>query len=253
LKIKHIGLLLSVVFVFLLAGCGSVEPITAQSEGIWNHYFVYPLSYVLTYVASFFNGNYGLSIIIVTLVIRFVLLPLNLHAMKSSQALQHIKPEMDKLREKYPLSSDRETQMKFQQELMQLYAKHKVNPMAGCMPMLLQLFVQFPILMAFYYAIRRTEEIAGHTFLWFDLGASDPFIILPIIAALSTYLQLRMTQQTMPPQMKMLVFVMPIMIFIGALAMPSALALYWVIGNLFAIGQTYYLQVQRNKAIPLEI
>lgn len=151
------------------------------------------------------------------------------------------------------MSSDRETQMKFQQELMQLYAKHRVNPLAGCMPIILQLFVQFPILMAFYYAIRRTEEIAGHAFLWFDLGASDPFFLLPIIAALTTYLQLRMTKQTLPAQMKMIVYAMPVMIFVAALVMPSALALYWVSGNLFAIGQTYFIQLQKNKAIPLEI
>lgn len=130
-----------------------------RNTGIWNEYFVYPLSQLITYFATWLGDNYGLAIVITTLIIRFALLPLMIKQTKSTKAMQALQPEMVKLKEKYS-SKDQATQQKLQQEMMQLYQKNGVNPLAGCLP----IFVQMPILFAFYHAIMRTSEISKHTF-----------------------------------------------------------------------------------------
>ncbi|NGP45199.1 YidC family membrane integrase SpoIIIJ [Bacillaceae bacterium SIJ1] len=222
--------------VLLLSGCTEInQPITEESTGIWNEFFVYPLSWLIIQIAGMFSESYGLAIVIVTLMIRLVLLPLFIKQTRSSKAMQEIQPELQALREKYS-SKDQKTQQQLQQETMQLFQERKVNPLAGCLP----IFVQMPILLAFYHAIMRTGEIGNHTFLWFDLGESDPYFILPIVAGITTFLQQRImmagnAQQN--PQMMMLMYIMPVMIIVFAAYFPAALALYWVTGNIFMIIQ----------------
>ncbi|MEH7224759.1 YidC family membrane integrase SpoIIIJ [Bacillus sp. JJ1566] len=226
--------------ILLLSGCAQInDPITAESTGFWNKYFVYPLSWLITYFAELFNNNYGLAIIIVTLLIRFALLPLMIKQTKSSKAMQAIQPELKSLREKYS-SKDQATQQKLQQETMQLFQKHGVNPLAGCFPLL----IQMPILIGFYHAIMRTGEIANHNFLWFDLGDSDPYYILPVVAGITTFIQQKITMMGMEnnPQMAMMLWLMPIMIVVFAISFPAALSLYWVVGNIFMIVQTYLIK-----------
>lgn len=238
---RRILLLFSMVGVLvLLAGCTQInQPITAESEGFWNTYIVYPLSQLITYVAKMTNNNFGLAIIIVTILIRLLILPLMIKQMKSTKAMQAIQPEMQKLREKYS-SKDQKTQQKLQQETMALMQKHGVNPLAGCFPII----IQMPILIGFYHAIMRTREIAEHSFLWFDLGERDPYFILPILAGVFTFIQQKLmmagnAQQN--PQMAMMLWLMPIMIVIFAINFP-ALSLYWVVGNLFMIAQTFLIK-----------
>lgn len=251
---RRILLLIGLALILsLVAGCGQVnEPITKESEGFWNHYIVYPLSWLITYFAQLFGNNYGLSIIVVTLIIRLAILPLMIKQMKSSKAMQALQPEMKKLKEKYS-SKDQQTQQKLQQETMALFQKHGVNPLAGCFPLL----IQMPILIGFYHAIMRTQEIAQHNFLWFDLGERDPLFILPIIAGITTFIQQKLMMagtsgqnSAMMPQMQMMLWLMPIMIVVFAVNFPAALSLYWVVGNLFMIGQTFLIkgpEIQANK------
>ncbi|WP_053217717.1 YidC family membrane integrase SpoIIIJ [Virgibacillus senegalensis] len=248
---KKVLLLMALtVLLGLLSGCTQVnQDITAESEGFWNVWFVYPLSQLITYVANMFNENYGLSIVIVTILIRLVLLPLNIKQLRSSKAMQDIQPELQKIREKYS-SKDANTQQKLQQETMELFQKNGVNPLAGCLP----LIVQMPILIAFYQAIMRTAEIKEHSFLWFQLGEPDPFFILPIVAAGATFLQQKLmmagtntSQNAMMPQMTMMLYMMPIMIGVVAIFFPSALALYWVVGNIFMVAQTIFIRKPMMK------
>ncbi|WP_017728691.1 membrane protein insertase YidC [Halalkalibacterium ligniniphilum] len=256
---KRWMLLMIVVLIIVLTGCGTNQPITAETEGFWNHFFVYPMSWLIIFVANLFNGSYGLSIILVTILIRTALLPLTLKQQKSTRAMQALRPEMEELQKKFKATSkekDIKAQQEMQKELMALYQKHGVNPLAGCLP----IFVQIPILMAFYFAIMRTEEIAQHTFLWFDLGQPD--YILPFIAGLTTYFQVKMSMsqtpslgdgkmaEVMATQMKLMMYMMPVMIIIAGITLPSALSLYWVIGNIYMIIQTYFIVV---KAPPLEM
>lgn len=238
---KKIWLLLMVIaLTAVVSGCTEVnEPITKESQGIWNQYFVYPLSWLITYFATVTGEDYGLAIIIVTLIIRLALLPLMIKQTKSTKAMQALQPEMTKLREKYS-SKDQATQQKLQQEMMQMYQKHGVNPLAGCLP----IFVQMPILIGFYHAIMRTVEIKQHSFLWFDLGHPDPIYLLPLLAGVTTFIQQKISMVGMPanPQMSMMLWLMPIMIIVFAINFPAALSLYWVVGNIFSIAQTYFIK-----------
>lgn len=238
-RILLIGALISILL--LMTGCTEInEPITTESEGFWNQYIVYPLSWLITYFATLFGENYGLSIIVVTLIIRFAILPLMIKQTRSSKAMQAIQPEMQALREKYS-SKDQKTQQQLQKETMELFQKHGVNPLAGCFP----LIIQMPILIGFYHAIMRTEEIANHNFLWFDLGDKDPYYLLPLIAGVTTFIQQKLMMAgtaNQNPQMAMMLWLMPIMIVIFAITFPAALSLYWVVGNLFMIAQTYFIK-----------
>ncbi|MCQ6265067.1 YidC family membrane integrase SpoIIIJ [Fictibacillus sp. WQ 8-8] len=245
---KKLGIMFALVsLMVLLSGCSSTKtPITPESTGFWDEYFVYPLSWVITQFAEMMGNNYGLSIVVVTILIRLALLPLMIQQTRSSKAMQNIQPELQKLREKYS-SKDATTQQKLQQETMQLFQSQGVNPLAGCLPLL----IQMPILLGFYHAIMRTQEIKNHSFLWFDLGVHDPYYILPVVAGLTTFLQQKIMMggtDNPNPQMKMLLYIMPIMIVVFAINFPAALSLYWVIGNLFMIVQTYFITApKKNK------
>lgn len=237
-------LILSIFTVIFLSGCTEInEPITEDSEGIWNEIFVYPLSWLIKYFATMFNDSYGWSIIVVTIIIRLLLLPLMIKQIKSSRAMQDIQPKMKELQQKYS-SKDAKTQQQLQQETMKLFQEHGVNPLAGCLP----IFIQMPILIAMYHAIMRTAEIKTGTFLWFSLGSPD--YVLPIIAGVATFIQQKLMMAASPanqnPQMVAMLYLMPIMITVFAFFFPAALALYWVVGNIFMVVQTIFL---RNPAV----
>src|SRR5690625_3794803 len=241
-KIYVIVLLIGVLA--LLSGCMDInQPIDAESTGIWNKWFVYPMSTVIIYFAELFK-SYGLSIVVVTFIIRLFLLPLNVKQLKSSKAMQDIQPEIKELQKKYS-SKDANTQQKLQQETMALFQKHGVNPLAGCLP----IFVQMPILIAMYHAIMRTDAIQNHTFLWFALDSPD--YVLPLIAGAATFLQQKLMMAGSPaaqnPQMVAMLYIMPIMITVFAFFFPAALALYWVVGNIFMVAQTLFIRKPMMK------
>jgi len=257
---KHLFTLLGLLFIVLvLGGCSAAnpnQPISSETPGIFNHYFIYPFSYLITFFANTFSGNYGLSIIVMTFIIRLVIMPLMMNSTKKQQAMKEkmaiLQPEIKALEEKYKDDKSTESQQKKQMEMMGLYQKHQVNPLnVGCLPMLLQL----PITLAFYYAIQRTPEIASHDFLWFSLGQTDK--ILPLIAAAVYFVQFRVSQsiaaKQQPNQNQSLSFIgllSPIMMGMFAFAMPAALPLYWAVGGIFIIIQTIVLN--RMYSNPIE-
>ena len=216
---------------------------TGVSPSFFQQYFVYPFSALLKTVAQLFQGNYGLSIIFVTLVLRLVLMPFMLKQTKQQLQLKDkmevIQPEMKSLQAKMK-SATKEEQVKLQQEVMALYQKHDVNPLSslgGCLPILLQM----PILMGFYYAIRDTPEIASHSFLWFNLGQPD--YLLAMIAALVYLLQYKLSVMNLPEeqkkQMAVMGYISPIMMGFISLSAPAALPLYWTVGGIFLMFQSY--------------
>lgn len=242
---------LGIAFMFLViavmsSGCTAANPQNPlpinPNGGIWDKFFVYPFSWLLQHTADLFGGSYGIAILIVTVFVRLLILPLMLKQLKSSKRMQELQPEMNRIKEKYKNDPQRQ-----QQEVIKLYQVNNVNPLSGCLPVL----VQMPILFAFYHAIIRTEQIRVHDFLWLQLGKADPFYILPVIAGFTTYFNQYLMMKSSPamadnPQMKMMLYVMPIMILVFAINLPSALSLYWVFGNIFTIVQTYF--IYRNPA-----
>ncbi|SDY36501.1 membrane protein insertase YidC [Thermoactinomyces sp. DSM 45892] len=218
----------------LLTGCSTTGKIDPES-GLWDRYLVYPLSQLLDYFYDLF-GTYGVSILIVTFLVRLLILPLSIKQQRSMQEMQVIQPKIQKLRTKY-----KKDQQKQQQEMMKLYKEHNVNPMSGCLPMV----VQIPIFIAFYQAIQFDPQIAKSTFLYLQLGKPDPYLIFPLLAAFTTYIQMIAQGSANTSQTRILIWIMPIMIFIIGYNLPSALALYWVYGNIFTILQ--YMIFSRKK------
>lgn len=222
----------------LLAGCSSAKTPIDPTNSVWDKYFVSPLASALDWFANLLWGQYGLSILIVTIIIRFIILPLTLKQYRSSKRMQDLQPEIKKLKEKYKDDAKRQ-----QEETMKLFQKEGVNPLAGCLPML----IQMPILIALYNAIMRNNLIAEHSFLWMQLGTKDPYYILPLLAALTTYLQQKAMSSQMNPQMQSMMFIFPVMIFVMAMNFASALPLYWIYSNIFTIVQSYFIYGKPNS------
>jgi YidC/Oxa1 family membrane protein insertase len=233
----------------LLAGCTLQRgPIDANTEGFFNHYFIYNFSRLLLLFGDWFGGNYGLSVIVVTILIRLALMPLMRKQFLAQRRMQEkmkiVQPKMQEIQEKYKGRNTPEAQRQMQQEMMQLYREHQFNPLAiGCLPML----IQFPFLIGFYYAILRTPEISAHGFLWFSLGEADP--IMPLIAAGAYFLQAKLAQKLNAPaqvnanaaasQMQFLMYLSPIMIGFVSFYSPAVLPLYWTVGAVFLMVQSW--------------
>ncbi|MHC0035642.1 membrane protein insertase YidC [Pseudoneobacillus sp. C159] len=235
---KKLYLSILPVLLLTLSGCSQG---TKEDPSFFQHYLVHPFELAIHYTANFFNGNYGIAIILITLIVRFALLPLMLKQYKNQAEMKvkmdRIKPEMDAIQKRLKEEKDKAKQQEIQREMMGLYQKHGLNPLSmGCLPIL----IQMPILMAFYYSIRGSEEIATHSFLWFSLGQPD--IVITLIAGVAYYFQFKVSQSNMPvqqqQQMKFMGLLSPIMIVMFSLKAPAALPLYWTVGGAFLIIQT---------------
>ena len=238
-------ILAGVLLVLILSGCNqnaALTPIDAETTGFFNHYVIYPFSYLLTFFADLFGGNFGWSIVMMTVLIRTGLMPLMLKQQKTQlntkEKMIYLQPELNALNERYKEKKEPEDRQAMQKEMMAIYTKHQFNPLTsmGCLPMLIQL----PILIGFYQAIMRTPEIAEHQFLWFSLGETD--LILPLIAALVYFFQFRLSmfgmEEKQKKQMAMFGYITPVMMGGFSFVVSAALPLYWTVGGLYLIVQT---------------
>jgi YidC/Oxa1 family membrane protein insertase len=239
---KKIGLvtMLMTTAVFL-SGCAAIE----NKEGTFYNLFVKPMDWALSFFSDFFNGSYGLAIILITVLIRVILMPLMLKNYKAQQNMKikmdALRPEMEDIQKRLKEAKEKEEkeeQMKLQQEMMGLYSKHGVNPLnMGCLP----LVIQMPVIMGLYFAILNSPEVQSHTFLWFNLG--EPDMIMMVLAGAVYFVQARVSLWTMPEtqqkQMKAFIYLSPIMIMFISFNAMAALPLYWAVGGLLLIFQTY--------------
>lgn len=195
------------------------------------------LGWLLETIVHFTGGSYGVGIILSTIIVRLLLYPLTLSQTKSMMAMREIQPQINDIQKKY-----KDNPEELQKRTMELYQQHKINPLGGCLPMLLQL----PILWAFFRVLRDLPYSEASRFLgvWV-LSQPDPYYILPLLAALTTYLQSKMT--VTDPSQKSMMIVMPIMIGIFSLSFPSGLVVYWITSNVFSIVQQWWL----NKLYPI--
>ncbi|WP_241685265.1 membrane protein insertase YidC [Companilactobacillus metriopterae] len=238
---KYVGIFMLLGLVLILTGCSNLnEPITSQSSGFWDHIVLYNFSRFILWLSSLVGNQYGWGIIFFTIIIRMILLPLNWFQIRSMNKQMKVQPEIQSLQKKYS-AKDQETQQKLREETQKLYSEAGVNPVAGCLPLLIQL----PVMFALYQAIYKTAELRNGSFLWMQLGKPDPYYIMAVLAALFTFLSTYMSSYSQPTQnstTKIMAYVMPIFIFIPALTFPSAITLYWVISNFFQVIQTLVFQ-----------
>ena len=228
---------------------------------LWNTYLVEPLMELLRYSADF-AGNAGVGIILVTVVIKVVFLPLTLKASRSQKAMAVVQPRIQELKQKY-----KDDKQKVSEETMKLYKEHGVNPLGGCLPLLLQM----PVFFAFYWALinlgsdPELDPAFQGAFLWVaNLAQPDVFHLpgvtfplpgpLPLLAGVTQWVQQRMmTMPSSDPQQKMqnqLMQFMPLMIIFFGIRFAGGLALYWVIQNIVGVVQQYFITGWGSLPVP---
>ena len=237
-----------------LPECKNFKINSGGYEGLWTSIFVKPLAFVLLKLGMVVK-NYGVSVIIISLIIRLVAFPLTRKTAMQSEIMKKAQPELNRIQKKYEGKQDQDSMMKQNQEIMAVYKKYKISPLSGCLFALIQL----PIFIAFFEAVQRTPVIFEDKFLGLQLGTTPSvgvgtatfyaYIILMIIIAGTTFFSFKMntTGNMEDPTMKMMPMMMSGMIVVTAMFMPTGLGIYWVTSNLFTIVQN--ILVKRSKEV----
>jgi YidC/Oxa1 family membrane protein insertase len=206
-------------------------------------FLVVPLLRALKWV-NVYVGNYGWSIVLLTVMINVVMFPLRHKSVVSMRRMQEIQPEVKAIQDRYAnLKMTDPARQKMNTEMMALYKERGVNPASGCVPMLLTL----PVLFAFYAMLSVAIELRGAPFIgWIkDLSVYDPWFITPIVMGATQFVQTKMTPSTADPTQQRVMMLMPLVFMFMFIWAPSGLVLYWTVSNLWAIGQ----QVVTNRII----
>ena len=237
-----------------LPKCTDFKITSGGYEGIWTTIFVKPLAWVILKLGSLVK-NYGLSIIIITILIRLIMYPITKKSAMQSENLKKAQNDLQKLEKKYAGKQDQESMMQKSQEMMLIYKKYNINPMSGCIFAL----IQIPLFFAFYEAMNRLPAIFEGKFLGFHLGTTPInamqsgnffYIIFIVLVVLTTYFSFKLNSGATPSpeqekQMKMMSKIMVIMIGITSITMPVAIEVYWIFNSGFTIIQN--LLVKRKK------
>ena len=178
------------------------------------------------------TGSFGLSIILLTILIKIVLLPFTLKQDKSMKEMKKLQPKIDELKKRY--EGDPQT---LNQKTMELYKEHKVYPAGGCLPLLIQL----PILWALFGVLRKEGVVPDEAFLCFSLVTPDPFFILPILNGAVSFIQQKLMGTNSNPQMKNMMYIFPIMMIFISYKMPGGLQLYWLTSSVTGVIQQYFV------------
>lgn len=200
------------------------------------NFIAQPLGALLKFIYELI-GNYGISIIVFTILVKLLLVPLTLKQTKSMKQMQEVQPKIKEIQTKY--KNDPE---KMNAKVMEIYKEHNVNPFGGCLPLL----VQFPIIIGLFTVLRNpleygfAQEVVGTGFLWMSSLSQPDLWILPILAGAATYL----TSATMStpgakqdPTQNMMKYFFPIMMIWMSRTLPAGVSLYWVVSSLFQVGQ----------------
>lgn len=201
-----------------------------------------PLVALLQFFYSYV-GNYGVAIILMTILIKIVFWPLSQKSYKSMEQMKKLQPEMQKIREKY--ADDKEAMNK---EIMQLYKTYKVNPAGGCLPIV----VQIPVFFGLYQALLNAIELRHAVFVpylpftnipWLtDLAAPDPFLITPLVMGATMFIQQKMSPPPGDPMQAKIMLFMPVVFTLLFINFPSGLVVYWLVNNIISIGQQRMLR-----------
>ena len=237
-----------------LPKCENFKITSGKYEGLWTSLFVKPLAFVLIFFGKNV-GNYAVSLIILTLIIRLLAYPVTKKTALQSELIKKAQPELDRLKNKYKNKTDQESLMKQNQEMLMIYKKYNINPLSGC----LFSFLQLPLFIAFFEAVQRTPAIFEDKFLTLQLGTTPSvgiftshwlaYAIIILLIGGSTYYSLRMnsTANMTDPTMKMMPTMMTVMLVLTGIFMPSGLGIYWVTSNIFTIVQN--IIVKRSKEV----
>ena len=198
---------------------------------------------ILLWMHEALSISYGWVLILFGIVVRGLLWPLNQKAMRSSTAMQAIQPELKAIQDRY-----KNDPQKLQQEMMKLYKEHGVNPLGGCLPML----IPMPVLFALFFVFANTIEFRGVSFLWLpDLSRADPYYIIPLFMGVSMFVLSWLGQRGLPPnpQARMMMYVMPVMFTFLFLNFSSGLNLYYAVSNVASLPQQWLISRERQRKL----
>ncbi|MDY6829862.1 MAG: membrane protein insertase YidC [Pseudomonadota bacterium] len=205
----------------------------------WLWFIAQPLFWLLDFIHGIV-GNWGVAIVLLTLLVKAAFFQLSATSYRSMAKMRQLQPKMMELRDRH--GSDRQ---KLSQATMELYRKEKVNPLGGCLPIL----VQMPVFIALYWTLMESVELRHASFLWIrDLSALDPYFILPILMGVSMYVQQHLNPAPPDPTQARIMKLMPIAMTVFFLWFPAGLVLYWVVNNLLSIAQQWYITRQIERA-----
>jgi YidC/Oxa1 family membrane protein insertase len=226
-------------------------PIPRRWGGLPMEWLGVPILLLLNWVYRHV-GNYGIAIILLTVVSKVLFYPLTVKSMRSMKAMQALQPQINAIRNKYKSDPQR-----MQKETMDLYREHKVNPMGGCLPML----AQVPIFYALYLALSVSVELQGATFICFgrlfnvdlwicDLASHDPTYILPVLMGITMFMQQKLTPVAGDPRQAKMMLVMPFVFTFMFLNLPAGLVLYWTVSNILQVAQQKLMDrpISRSRA-----
>lgn len=255
-----------------LPSCSNFTPASGKYGGIWETIFIKPLSWFIVQVGKIL-GNYGLAIIIVTLIIRLIIFPISKKSALQSENMKFAQKDLEKLERKYRGRDSQEDQMMKAQEMMGIYKKYDINPMSGC----LFAFIQMPLFFAFLESLNRLPIVFEGKFLGYHLGMS-PFVrlfggsfdfsvfaqsftngnwiylLLPILVGLTTFFSFKLNSgvsggsEEQQHQMKTMMNVMLVFIVITSFTMPTSIIIYWITGSLFTIVQAEVIRRMKENA-----
>src|SRR5207253_3398573 len=217
-------------------------PMPRRWGGLPMEWLGVPILLLMNWVYKYV-GNYGVAIILLTVLTRVLFYPLTVKSMRSMKAMQALQPQINALRNKYKSDPQR-----LQKETLELYRKYKVNPMGGCLPMV----AQIPIFYGLYLALSLSVELQNAKFLclgrlfgvdlWIcDLAAQDPTYVLPILMGLTMFIQQKMSPTSGDPRQAKMTLVMPLVFTFISLTLPSGLVLYWTVSNVLQIAQQWLM------------
>ena len=195
-------------------------------------------------------GNYGWSIVLLTIMINLAIFPLRHKSMVSMRRMQAVQPQLKAIQDRYAgLKVTDPARQKMNTEIMNLYREKGVNPASGCVPMLLQ----FPVLLAFYSMLSQSIELRGAEFAFWihDLSRPDPYYVIPILMAATMFWQTKITPTTADPAQQRVMLLMPLLFTVFFLGAPSGLVIYWFVSNVWAIGQQYVTNWIIGPAVPV--
>lgn len=221
--------------LLVMTACSTSE-VSADSADFWSK-LVYFFAETIRFLS--FDVSIGLGIILFTVLIRTILLPVFQTQMVASRKMQEAQPLIKELRERYP-GRDMESRTKLDQETRKLFKELGIKQSASFWPLL----IQMPILLALFQALSNVDFLKTGHFLWFNLGGADTTFVLPILAALFTFLSSWLSNKALPEKngaMTGMMYAMPVMIFFFAMYSPSGVALYWAVSNAYQVLQTYLL------------
>ena len=228
----------------LYAGTKELEILETQGHdlvrmidyGWFGNKFAFLVKPLLKVLAFFYGltGNYGWSIIFLTIIIKLLFSPLTHKSFKSMKGMQKVQPYVKIIQER-----NKDDRQKMNAEMLELYKKHKVNPVGGCLPMLLQI----PVFIALYHALFFSIELRGAPFIgWItDLSVADPYYVYPVLMGATMFLQQRLTPSVGDPMQQKIMMFLPIVFTFLFISFPSGLVIYWTVNNMLTISQQYYI------------